>query len=80
VPRIQAPLLGPHGELDPRINCTIPAFAAAAEQHRKSFEWHIYPGAQHAFFNGYRPSYDIAAARDAFVRVLGFLQQHLASA
>jgi carboxymethylenebutenolidase len=79
VPRIRAPLLGLYGELDPRINTTIPAFAAALERHQRSFEWHVYPGAQHAFFNGYRPSYDVAAARDAFVRVLGFFQQHLAN-
>jgi carboxymethylenebutenolidase len=77
VPKIQAPLLGFYGEQDPRINSTIPAFAAAAERHGKSFEQHIYPGAQHAFFNNYRPSYNLAAARDAFVRTLGFFQKHL---
>jgi carboxymethylenebutenolidase len=77
VPKIQAPVLGFYGEQDPRINGTIPAFAAAAERHGKSFEQHIYPGAQHAFFNNYRPSYNLPAARDAFVRTLSFFQKHL---
>lgn len=77
VAKINAPLLGLYGERDPKINAGIPALAAAAERQRKSFEYHIYPGAQHAFFNNYRPSYDLAAARDAFVRVLGFFQRHL---
>ena len=80
VARVQAPLLGLYGERDPRINSGLAAFAAAAQRHGKSFEHHIYPGAQHAFFNGYRPSYDVAAARDAWVRVLGFFQQHLLAA
>jgi len=78
VAKINAAVLGLYGELDPRINATIPAFAAAAERHGKRFEHHIYPGAQHAFFNDNRPSYDLAATRDAFVRVLSFFQQHLA--
>ena len=78
VPQINAALLGLYGELDPRINNTISAFAAAAERHGKRFEHHIYPGAQHAFFNENRPSYNVAATRDATVRVLAFLQKHLA--
>jgi len=77
VPRIQAPILGLYGERDPRVNGTLPGLVAAAERHQKSFEPHIYPGAQHAFFNDYRPAYDVAAARDAWVRVLAFFQQHL---
>jgi carboxymethylenebutenolidase len=78
VPRINAPILGLYGELDPPVNGTVPAFAAAAERHGKRFEQHTYRGAQHAFFNDNRPSYNLPAARDAFVRVLSFLQQHLA--
>jgi carboxymethylenebutenolidase len=77
VPRIEAPILGLYGGEDPRINATIPAFAAAAEKHGKRFEQHIYPGAQHAFFNDNRPSYNVAATRDSWVRVLAFLQRTL---
>jgi len=78
VPAIQAPILGLYGEHDPRINGTLPGFAAAAERHHKRFEQHVYPGAQHAFFNGNRPSYDVAASRDAYARVLAFFREHLA--
>lgn len=78
VKKIEAPLLGFYGEHDPRINDTIPAFEAAVAKHGKRFEKHIYPGAQHAFFNDNRPSYHLPATRDALVRLLGFFQQHLA--
>lgn len=77
VPKITAPILGFYGELDARINGTIPPFVAAAERHGKRFERHVYAGAQHAFFNGNRPSYDLAASRDAYVRLLSFFQEHL---
>lgn len=77
VAQINAPLLGLYGEQDPKINAGIPALAAAADKYGKRFEHHVYRGAQHAFFNNYRPSYNLAAARDSFVRVLAFFQQHL---
>ncbi len=78
VAQIEAPILGLYGGEDARINATIPAFAAAVERHGKRFEQHVYPGAQHAFFNDNRPSYNLPATRDAWVRVLGFLQRELA--
>ncbi|MFC4779041.1 dienelactone hydrolase family protein [Paenibacillus sp. GCM10023252] len=74
---IEAPLLGFYGELDERITSAVPAFAEEVTSLGKSFEYHVYSEAQHAFFNDTRPSYQAAAARDAFARTLGFLNQVL---
>jgi carboxymethylenebutenolidase len=77
IPAIQCPLLGLYGELDQRITDQVPAFAHALKGAGKSFEYHIYEGAQHAFFNDTRPTYHVDAARDAFVRTLDFLERVL---
>ena len=44
----------------------------------KRAEIHIYPGADHAFFNDTRPEvYNEAAARDAWNRTITFLRAEL---
>ena len=44
----------------------------------KSVEVHIYPGADHAFFNDQRPEvYNANAAADAWRRTLEFFAKHL---
>ncbi|HWX25504.1 MAG TPA: dienelactone hydrolase family protein, partial [Vicinamibacteria bacterium] len=73
--RIRCPVLGLYGGLDRRITDQVPAFARDMEG--KAFEWHVYEGAPHAFFNDGRPSYDLRAARDAFVRTLTLLRDVL---
>jgi carboxymethylenebutenolidase len=79
LPAIRCPVLGFYGGLDARITGAVPAFAEAMKTAGKRFEPHVYPGAAHAFFNDGRPSYDAAAARDAFVRTLAFLGAELAA-
>ena len=79
VPRIACPVIGFYGGLDERVNGTIPAFAQAMKAAGKSFEPHIYEGAQHAFFNDTRPAYHLAASRDSYLRLLQFFQKTLAS-
>lgn len=74
---IHAPLLGFYGELDKRITDAIPQFGDALTAAGKSFEYHIYPDAPHAFFNDTRPSFHVRSARDSFIRALVFLQQVL---
>ena len=69
---LRCPLLGFYGELDTRITSTVPVFAAAMEKAGKRFASHVYQGAPHAFFNDTRPSYHVAAARDAWARTLQF--------
>jgi len=72
------PVLGLYGGEDPRITDTVPAFAAGMTAAGKQYEWHVYPGAQHAFFNDTRAAYDVDAARDAGARLLTFFARHLA--
>jgi carboxymethylenebutenolidase len=72
VSRIACPVIGFYGGEDPRITDTVPAFAATMKAAGKDYEPHVYPGAPHAFFNDTRPSYTVAAARDAWARLLAF--------
>jgi carboxymethylenebutenolidase len=75
VPRITCPVIGFYGGLDQRVNAGIGAFTEAMKAAGKSFEQRTYEGAQHGFFNDTRPTYDVRAARDSFVRILDFLQR-----
>ena len=43
----------------------------------KQVEFHIYKGAEHAFFNDTRPVYNQAYAKETWERVLTFYRQHL---
>ncbi|RPJ05226.1 MAG: dienelactone hydrolase family protein, partial [Deltaproteobacteria bacterium] len=43
----------------------------------KTAEFVIYPGAPHAFFADYRPSYRAEAARDAWGRCLAWFNKYL---
>lgn len=72
------PVLGFYGGEDPRITSTVPQLAAAMAAAGKRYEWHVYAGAPHAFFNDTRRSYHVDAARDAWARLLGFFAARLA--
>jgi carboxymethylenebutenolidase len=80
VPRIHASVLGLYGAEDPGITGTVPALADAMKRSGKSFDFHVYPGARHAFFNDTRPSYHAASAKDAWDRVLTFFAKTLGRA
>jgi carboxymethylenebutenolidase len=75
---VSAPVLGLYGETDARITGNAPALAEAMQAAGKSFEYHVYPGAAHAFFNDEAPVYNAEAARDAWGKTLAFFRQHLA--
>jgi len=77
VPRIRARVLGLYGAEDPGITQTVPALAAAMSAAGKSFEFHVYPGARHAFFNDTRPTYHAESATDAWDRVVRFFSESL---
>lgn len=72
---IQCPVLGFYGELDKRISDTVPELAIQMGNLDKSFEYHIYPKAPHAFFNDTRPSYHPSSARDAYAKTLQFFNR-----
>jgi carboxymethylenebutenolidase len=77
VERIRTPLMLHYAGIDERINAGIPAFRAALEWSRKTFEIHMYEGAQHAFNNDTNAArYDKAAADLAWGRTVAFLKKH----
>jgi carboxymethylenebutenolidase len=77
VPAIQAPLLIHLGELDERVNAGWPAYEAALKANGKSYEMHMYEGANHGFHNDTTPRYDAHAAELAWARTLAFFGKHL---
>jgi carboxymethylenebutenolidase len=77
VPDIQSRVLGIYGGEDHRITDTVPELEEAMKEAGNSFEYHIYPGAPHAFFNDTRQNYREEAARDAWRRVLAFFDETL---
>ena len=78
VKNITAPVLANYGEKDERITAKVPELVEAMKKHGKSFEYKIYPGAQHAFNNDTNPQrYDAEAAKDAWNRTLEFFKRHL---
>jgi len=78
VPKIQAALMLHYAGLDERINAGIPAYEAALKQAGKTYELHMYEGANHAFNNDTNAArYDKEAADLAWSRTVGFLKKHL---
>jgi carboxymethylenebutenolidase len=72
VPRINAPLLLHHGELDKRVNAGWPAYRDALLENDKAFTEYTYPNANHGFHNETTPRYDEQAAELAWQRTLEF--------
>jgi len=75
--QVRAPILGLYGETDERITSRVPEVAEALKKAGKKFEYKIYPGAGHAFFNDTGQRYDANAAKDAWARTLAFFREHL---
>jgi carboxymethylenebutenolidase len=50
---------------------------AALEEAGKTYEFHTYEGAGHAFFAVDRPNYRQAAAVDGWKKVFAWFEQHL---
>jgi carboxymethylenebutenolidase len=77
---LSCPLLGLFGAED---KFPSPEQVAELEQalkdSDKSYEFHTYDGAGHAFFAPDRPSYRPEAANDGWQRIWAFLGRHLAS-
>jgi carboxymethylenebutenolidase len=80
VPNINAPVLAMYGELDGRINGSIPAIEAAMAANNKIYEKMIYPNADHAFHNDTRPRFNQEAAKDAWERTLAWFERYVRSA
>jgi carboxymethylenebutenolidase len=78
IPRIGCPVLAFYGSEDRALVDTIPSFQQAMTRHGKILDVVVYEGAEHAFFNDTRITYDVDASRDSFARALTFLRQNLA--
>ena len=77
VPAISAPLLLHYASEDARVNAGWPAYEAALNAHGKTYQAHMYEGAQHGFHNDTTPRYDAAAAALAWDRTLAWFEQYL---
>ncbi|HZS15685.1 MAG TPA: dienelactone hydrolase family protein [Candidatus Dormibacteraeota bacterium] len=80
-PDLRCPLLGLFGAEDGNPS---PAQVSRIEEelraHGKTYEFHTYENAGHAFFAVDRPMYRVEAALDGWKRVWAFFAQHLAPA
>ncbi len=77
--RLKGPVLGLFAEKDAFVTPkTAREVEAAIKKAGQQAEIHIYPGADHAFFNDERADvYDKAAAEDAWRRTLAHFRAHL---
>jgi carboxymethylenebutenolidase len=75
--QLKAPVLGLYGGRDAGIPLSdvekMRTALAAAKQPSKIV---VFPDAEHGFHADYRPSYDAAAARDAWAQCLAWFRQH----
>jgi len=76
--RIKAPILGLYGGEDLGIPVAdVKAMEAALKAAGTEAELIAYPGAPHAFFADYRPSYRAEAAKDAWSRCIAWFDRYL---
>jgi carboxymethylenebutenolidase len=78
VAKITAPVLGLYGEADLGIPVAdVREMEAALKAGGKTAEFIVYPGAPHAFFADYRPSYRADAAKAAWSRCVAWFNTYL---
>ena len=76
--RINAPVLGLYGAEDLGIPVAdVRTLESKMKAAGRTAEFVIYPGAPHAFFADYRPSYRAEAARDAWGRCIAWFGKYL---
>ena len=79
VAKIQAPLMLHYAGLDEPVNTGIPAYESALKAAGKTYEIHMYDGANHAFNNDANAArYSKVAADLAWGRTIAFFKKHLA--
>jgi carboxymethylenebutenolidase len=77
-PDLRCPLLGLFGADDQNPSpADVAALARALETNHKTFDFHTYEDAGHAFFSIDRPSYRLDAAKDGWKQIWAFLGNHL---
>jgi carboxymethylenebutenolidase len=74
---LKASVAGFYGGKDAGISLeSVEQMRMLIEAAKKPSEINLYPEAQHGFNADYRPSYDPAAAKDAWAKMLAFFQEH----
>lgn len=76
--QLSAPVLCLFGEQDRNFTGQLPGFITNALNARKSFEAHVYQGANHAFHNDTGAAYNRDAACDAWAKTLAWYGKYLA--
>ncbi|MGH8860879.1 MAG: dienelactone hydrolase family protein [Jatrophihabitantaceae bacterium] len=75
---LHCPLLGLFGNEDKTPSpAHVDELEHLLDRHGKSYEFHRYDGAGHAFFSPDRPSYRVAAANDGWARITEFYTTNL---
>jgi carboxymethylenebutenolidase len=74
---IQSPVLGMYAELDHALTLWTPPVITAMISMQKTFGFHIYQGVGHAFHNDTGPSYDPAAACNAWYQTIAWFNKFL---
>jgi carboxymethylenebutenolidase len=78
--QLRAPLLGIFGNDDQNPNADqVNRTEATLKRLGKSYEFHRYDGAGHAFFNTSRAAHRPEQAADGWEKVFAFLRKHLAA-
>lgn len=75
--RIECPILEIVGDKDARFAPTVPVLEGKMKQLGKNYEWKIYPGADHDFFEDSDERYNQPAAKQSWAVVLEFLKRNL---
>ena len=75
---LKAPVLGFFGEDDAKVSPeVVHELEERLNQAGKQVEFHIYPGADHAFFNDGRPMYKEKEAKESWDRMIQFYRANL---
>ncbi|MGB7947937.1 MAG: dienelactone hydrolase family protein [Candidatus Binatia bacterium] len=78
VKNIRAPVMAHYGEKDPNVNKGIQDTEAAMKKYKKTYDYKIYSGAQHAFNNDTNPGrYHSQASQEAWARTIDFFKKNL---
>ena len=78
LPELRCPLLGLFGNEDSHPSPeAVDELEHILEAERKTYEFHRYDGAGHAFFAVDRPSYRVEAANDGWERIEAFFGKYL---
>ncbi|HEV3226127.1 MAG TPA: dienelactone hydrolase family protein [Acidimicrobiales bacterium] len=77
-PNLRCPLLGLFGLEDQSPSPDdVAAMQRELDANGKTFDFHSYEGAGHAFFSVDRPSYRVDAAKDGWKQIWAFFKTHL---